>query len=596
MKINDSVGSSGIRLSEEASYFIDSLGNSRLEDIVSKPDAFFRHSKPKGLFFFSRSGIWIKYRIRNENSAKQSIDMLVDNYRIETLEVYIQKTDKSILRFPPAGWGKPIGQKLYPHYKNIFPFEINAGEELTFYLFTKSRYQPFIVPMIFTDPDGIRKHILITTLSDGFILFISAFIFLISLFLFFESEKKDPLYFWYCVYSFHTLLFVFLRAGILYFNEAPLDPFIDYLAELPTVVTLLSYAFFGMSFMASVKVNPTYYKLLRHTLAAAGITALIAYFIGPIPNPPVIFFARTFLFVTFLAAVFYPLILGIRQRNRDAFLFLTMLAPLLVGYVLLVWNSDLDSGNGNSDHLLLMKAVIFLEASLMMFSVFYKSGKIKKELFRKIADNEKQILLTQIQVQESERERIASDLHDELGASMATVKRDMAELNEMNMPEMAKQIIRRTFALVAQTTLDIRRITHNLMPPNFEVIGLKDSLRHLTERIDSKSLKFEFITFGDVRKLGYDVEINLYRMVSELVHNIQKHAGASVASVQMIYFEDKLIITVEDNGKGFGSTGSTASGGLGLNTVRRRAGYIGAVLDVDSGKSGTSITIELPYL
>lgn len=594
IRIARTAATAGIRLTEHATYFVDSSGTSQWGDIAGKPDAFLGYSEPKAFFSFSRYGIWIKCRIRNESSERQSLYMLVDNYRIEMLRLFIQKTDKSIIRFPMTGWGTPIGQRPYPHYKNIFPFEIDANEEMTFYLFSKTRYHPFNVPVTFTDRQDLTEHVLITTLSDGFVLIISLFVFLISLFLLFESEKKDSLYFWYCVYSFHCFIYFFLRIGIQYFNEAPLDPFINYLAEIPTVINLLSYAFFATSFMASVKVNPVCSRLLHRALTGAGIASIIAYFVGPIPNQPFILIARTLLFITFLAAIFYPLIRGIRQRNRDAYLFLVMLIPLLAAYILLVWSSDIAPEGGSSDQMLLMKSAILLEASLMMFSVFYKSGRIKKELFKKIAENEKQALRTQIEVQESERRRIASDLHDELGANIATIKRDIKELEEMHIPEPAKNIIQRAKVLISQTSQDLRRITHNLMPPHFEVIGLKDSLQHLTKRAESKKLKFEFVIFGTIRKLSYEEEINLYRIVSELVHNIQKHADASVASVQMIYFEDKLTINVEDNGKGFES-GDAVKNGIGLNTVRLRVGYIGASLNLDSGQSGSSVTIELPY-
>ncbi len=594
MKFAKTNSTAGIRLTEDVKYFSDSTVSLQIKDITDQPGLFSAFDKPKSLYSFSKSGIWLRCKIRNENAEKKFLYSLIDNHRIESILFFVQKENGTLIRYPRGGWGVPLWQKAFPHYKNVFPFEIAPGEELTFYIFTRTLYQPFNVPIIFTGHQDLTAHIMVTALSDGFVLIMSLFVFLISLFLLYESKKKAQMYIWYCVFSLHLFLYFFLRNGILYFNQHQLNPILDYIAELPTVVNVFSYAFFALGFMESVKVNPIYTKFSRKALAVTGIASLTAYFIGPIPNATVIFWARGALLATFLVVVFYPLIQGIRQRNRDAYLFLVMLTPPLIVYILLVWASDISPSGGVSDYMLLLKLLIFLEASLMMFSVFYKSGRIKKDLFKKIAENEKQILQTQIDVQESERQRIASDLHDELGANMATIKRDISELETMQLPEPAKSVIQRAEQLISQTNEDVRRITHNLMPPHFEVIGLKDSLWHLTTRADCKNLKFEFITFGTIKKLSYEEEINLYRIVSELIHNIQKHADASMASVQLIYFLDRLTINVEDNGRGFEASKVNESG-IGLSTMRIRADYIGATLNLDSGPSGTSATIELTF-
>lgn len=589
--VHQEIASRGVVLTGEVGHYVDSDGTGRPNDLQFSSES--GKVISEALFPFSRSDHWLRFSIRNTGPERSQCYLLIDNYRIEELKVYMQKPD-TLIEFSKVGWGTPLIQRPYPHYKNVFPFDIAYGGELTFYIRTSSRYQPHNVPVVLTGHQDLTNAILVTTLSDGFILVLSLFLFLLSVYLWYDSGGRGSVYFWYCFYSLGTFLFWYIRAGVQYFNEAPLSPFLQYIAEIFSVCNLLSYTAFGLVFMSPGSITPLSFRLFqRAVLATAGIAAL-SYFIPPMPNPQLIFTTRAIQLAVSIFALLYMLSAGLRNREKEAYIFLVMFIPLFAGYILLMLATDIFPRPSAFDRSLLMKFLIFFESAVMMFSVFYKSGRIKRELFQKVADSEKQMLYTQVRVEESERERIASNLHDQLGANLAIVKRDLAELRKMSVPVSIKQIITRIETVVAETGEEIRRITHNLMPPNFEKIGLKDSLRYLTERAGTRDLHFEFTVFGNERSLGREVELNLYRVISELIHNIHKHSAASMASVQMVYFEDKLTILVEDNGCGF-ETGATDSYGIGLYNMRLRAGYIGADLFIDSGKGGTSVILEFRY-
>jgi len=205
-----------------------------------------------------------------------------------------------------------------------------------------------------------------------------------------------------------------------------------------------------------------------------------------------------------------------------------------------------------------------------------------------------------LQAQEFERQRIAADLHDDLGGTLATIRRRIDGIRQNLQDPKAAEELELLDPLIQKSGDDLRRISHNLMPPEFEHLGLVNALRQFVQAIPQQPTHFEFLMAGKERKLPTGIELNLYRIVSELVHNILKHAEATKAAVQLIYYDDLLSITVGDNGVGDrlitkSRESSGKSPGIGLKNNKLRAEYIGAHLRIETGIGGTMVILEIPY-
>lgn len=585
----ESVDSSPLQVLQEIHFFRDSSDKLTLNDL--KPEMFLQDSV---IFFdYYKHNIWVTFKLKNRRLEPVSGYVLVDNGKIENLNGYLVRRDSSIQTYPITGWGKPFLERPYPHYKNIFPFTAKAGETITFYFKINSQYQPFSFPVKIVDKGLIINKLNIITLADGFVLVLSLFIFILSLYLLYDSEKLNLMFLWYSIYSLSGFFYFFLRSGIQYFNRKQLPHFLHYQAELITVIILVSYTLFGLYFLTENNQKNKFPRRLNISILICGCFAIVAYFIPTTPNSLAIFLSRSVLFLLCVGSLLFYLSKGLRKRNTDAYIFSLMFFPLIISYILLFTWTDLAPHSSGFDRALMMKIVVVIEATIMLFSVFYKSKQAKKVLFERLVEKEKLVLQTQIDVQESERKRIASDLHDDIGSTIATAKRLLTELQEVSTPEEIKRITDETRFLISEANDDIRRITHNLMPPNFERLGLKNALQYLVQRAGSKNLDFEFICFGEEVKLDPEKEINLYRITSELIHNVQKHSGASKAAVQLIFYPTQVVITVEDNGTGFKVESHS---GLGLSNIKLRVEYIGATVNFDSGSQGTHAMIELRIL
>ncbi len=201
-----------------------------------------------------------------------------------------------------------------------------------------------------------------------------------------------------------------------------------------------------------------------------------------------------------------------------------------------------------------------------------------------------------IQTQETERQRLAADLHDDLGGTLATLHRRLTDLRQhLREPETVRQFDALQ-PLIQKSGTDLRRIAHNLMPPEFSRTGLRGALSQLVGSQPEQPTSFSFITSGAERKLPLVTELNAYRIISELIQNIHKHAQAQRAAVQLLYYENHLLILVEDDGLGSRLIKTADEHtGIGLKNTSLRAEYIGATLWREVSEAGTLVALDIPY-
>jgi signal transduction histidine kinase len=148
--------------------------------------------------------------------------------------------------------------------------------------------------------------------------------------------------------------------------------------------------------------------------------------------------------------------------------------------------------------------------------------------------------------------------------------------------------------LMDESIKELRAVAHNMMPEALIKFGLKDALEDYCNRFsENKNLKVLFAFFGSERRFDKNFEINVYRIVQELVNNALKHAAPSEIIVQLVIDENRVHFTVQDNGKGFDTEILKTSKSSGIANVYSRSGiYYGRVDIVSKPGKGTEIAIE----
>ncbi|MFC7358399.1 sensor histidine kinase [Jejudonia soesokkakensis] len=199
--------------------------------------------------------------------------------------------------------------------------------------------------------------------------------------------------------------------------------------------------------------------------------------------------------------------------------------------------------------------------------------------------------------QEKERQRLAGDLHDSVGATLAAARLQFTHLSD-NRDKAAtlEELYHKTGKLLDDAYHEVRAMAHI---KNSGVLA-KDGLLPAVEKLAKNAsvngkLQIEVTHFGLEERIENNLEITVFRILQELITNIIKHARASEVTISITQHDDMLNIIVEDNGIGFTPLAIQKKEGMGLSSIEKRIEHMEGTLEVDStlGK-GTNILIDIP--
>ncbi|MGB2868151.1 MAG: PAS domain S-box protein [Bacteroidota bacterium] len=226
------------------------------------------------------------------------------------------------------------------------------------------------------------------------------------------------------------------------------------------------------------------------------------------------------------------------------------------------------------------------------------------ELYENLIKREQELeLLTgaRVTAQEEERRRIAREIHDGLGQILTAVKFNLEILEDTfaGGADERKRLVE-VKNLLDNAMKEAREISYNLMPSVLDDFGLAPALQLFCEQFSKRrNCDVQFHAHGLSKRLDPSIEIGLYRIAQEALNNVAKHAGATETTVQIIMQEERIRMTVEDNGKGIALRSQVARNpgreGMGLVSMRERASSFNGTLTIDSAPGkGTVVTVEIP--
>ena len=265
----------------------------------------------------------------------------------------------------------------------------------------------------------------------------------------------------------------------------------------------------------------------------------------------------------------------------------------------------------NKNNLLLIYLIIGLLIIVSIFGYLRINFLHKK---KKIAEQEKQIEAQKlanvlkehelkeidklIEGQEKERIKIANDLHDNLGSLMATLKLNFQNLkrNSHTTQEEEDQLFDKTDALLDEAYQKIRGIAHSKNAGVIANEGLLTAIMNMAKKATVPGrLNVEVVPFGLDERLENTIELNIFRMIQEILANAIKHANATEISINLTQHHDSLNIIIEDNGKGFTPKNIDKKEGMGLPNIEKKVEHMGGTFTIDSTQGkGTSIIIDIP--
>jgi PAS domain S-box-containing protein len=219
--------------------------------------------------------------------------------------------------------------------------------------------------------------------------------------------------------------------------------------------------------------------------------------------------------------------------------------------------------------------VVPVETKSRLFE--YKGEKAILSIFRSIEERkelERKVLSAVIKTEEKERERFAKDMHDGLGPLLSAIKLYVNELNDDETSKEEKEsYIDQINDMLDQAVTSTREISNNLMPRVIHEYGLIRAVEAFSEKVNkTKKLHIDFDYTGISESLDKDLQLILFRVVSELINNTMKHASAKHIKIKLAKDDEQISLAFEDDGIGFdmNEVMNNPKTGIGLKSIISR--------------------------
>jgi two-component system sensor histidine kinase UhpB len=197
-----------------------------------------------------------------------------------------------------------------------------------------------------------------------------------------------------------------------------------------------------------------------------------------------------------------------------------------------------------------------------------------------------------MKIQETERQNMSRELHDEMGQSLTAIKAMAVTCQQANID--VKAVTSSIVDICDHLSVVVRSMMRTLHPLSLIELGLGATLSELVREWQRRSSELQFdLNYDDaLEKLSRDITIHVYRIVQECLTNVVRHANASKVTILVVKRDSKVWITVSDNGQGK----KLNSPGFGLLGMRERAENLGGIFTLESiNNGGVQVLVELPY-
>jgi signal transduction histidine kinase len=234
----------------------------------------------------------------------------------------------------------------------------------------------------------------------------------------------------------------------------------------------------------------------------------------------------------------------------------------------------------------------FTDEDVRIAEAFAERAAVAIDLSERVAGD---ALRRVVSGQELERKRLARELHDETGQALTSILLGLKGIEEANSQEDVHQSVLAVRELVVATLQDVRRLAVELRPQALDDFGLVPAIERLAETFaEQTNLDVHLEAALGESRLPGEVETALYRIVQEALTNVIKHANARTVSVVLTRKGDRVVVLVEDDGRGL-SAAEDRRDGLGLLGMQERIALVGGqVLIESSAERGTTVAVEVP--
>lgn len=534
-----------------------------------------------------------KWWILAETPAVPGYFLQIANPHINEIRIYTLKNNQPLLAYESGDYF-PFKKRFLDDPDFWFPIPFNTEGVL---IEVDKRGESLEVPVrIITQKEMIHY------LSDQkmvYGIFLGWMIFLGLLNIFLWASLKDNIHVFYILFIGSSALWVIANWGLGFQYIWP---------NTPELASKARPVFSTTSFLLILELASRYftpderkpvYKGFTRILQSLLFLLLVVFIFGNIPLANQLFrrlilsFANILWFISILTVLFF---IAKSYKNMKAialFFLFAFLSQSVFGVLIIVSQYNLEADwvffiNRYGSAIGILANSTILSFGLSQRYNYYKQE--REQAQQELVNERNQQADRMIQAQEEERSRLARELHDGLGGLLGSIR--IGAFNKLKQDNVNQEWLD---AQLSEAIGDLRNIAHDLMPVSLPEKGLVYILEKTVARWNAANQFKTHLDCSISKRYPLPIEAGLYRIVSELIYNVKKHARAS--EVYISIWEEKkndtLTLLVEDNGIGFSTD---VAQGIGLKNIRYRVDYLGGKVSIDSNSNGTSIVIEISGL
>jgi signal transduction histidine kinase len=559
-------------------FLNDETARLSLDDIRKLRSRFQAGQLASGL---KSTAVWCVFQIQNDSQQEWYLE--IDPHYIPEIDFYQQKPDGSFA-LQQLGARHSYRQRPLPTNQLIVPLNVPPGTSRLYYVRFWSdntlRFQLNFatLPVLYAFNQRLD---LVNGLYFGLLLALMLY----NGFVFVTLRDRTYLYYVLCIHS--VGLNIAHQRGYAFQFLWPDAPFWNS-ANLLAAWGCLWVILFTNAFLNTRKYIPR----LRWLAVFIVVPALLTLILTVFGYHSAGFRVQLFTSMMLTAYVFIIGVAVYREGFKPARFYLLGFGSLVIGVFFFILNDSTGSA---------MQFGSVIEAIILSYALVNKLNtyKLEKEQLQVQALEQASSFSQQlIQTQESERKRIAAELHDSVGQSLGLVKNKLLLL-QYTADQVTPNKLEEVTQTVAQTIQEVRTISYGLRPIQLDLLGLTEAIKSLVNETAEASQIHFYEDVDNIDKLfSKESEINLYRIVQEGLNNLIKHAEATQAIVQIKKVDGNLTLWIEDDGRGIDASAlPSKSPGLGLAGIRERLHLLKGSLEIRKAHpKGTILSMTIPTL
>jgi len=262
----------------------------------------------------------------------------------------------------------------------------------------------------------------------------------------------------------------------------------------------------------------------------------------------------------------------------------------------LFWETQIVSKEEINTWVGVIISLLMLIGLIFIRQIFNLQDRLEK--MRKVSES--RLLAAVIRGEERARQTIARDLHDGLGPLLSSIKMMISAAEVDKIDPDNRKIIEKSCDAVDEAILTLKEISNHLNPRLLKNYGLTKAIeKYAVQLLENRPVKFIMESDIGDKRFFYDMEINIYRIITELLNNSLQHGNPEMINLKIFGKSSFLSVVYSDDGKGFNLEEIIRDGqqrGMGLENVRSRVKSLDGYLYIDTAPgSGFSIVIHIPF-